>query len=149
MIYIESISQQNRDSVFKLYKRIYPSKRDFSVFMKIMKKPSHVGFCGYFENKLICFISAIHILGEIDIIELSVAQEFRRRGIGYKLVSYFQQHSIQNGVGKIFLDVAKNNIAAIGLYEKAGFNKIRIRKNYYMLDGFPIDGYEYRWNMTV
>ena len=149
MIYIKSIGQQNRDSVLKLYKRIYSSKKDSVMFLKIMKKPSHVGFCGYFENKLICFISAIHILGEIDIIELSVKQELRRRGIGYELVSYLQQYSIQNGVGKIFLDVAKNNIAAIGLYEKAGFNKIRIRKNYYMLDGFSIDGYEYCWNMTV
>ena len=149
MIYIERITRKNRDSVLKLYKRIYSSKRDFTMFMKIMKKPSHVGFCGHFENKLICFISAIHILGEIDIIELSVTQESRRRGIGYKLVSYLQQYSIQNGVEKVFLNVANNNIAAISLYEKAGFNKIRIRKNYYMLDGFSVDGYEYCWNMTV
>ena len=149
MIYIKSIGQENMDSVFNLYKRIYSSKRDSDMFLKIMKKPSHVGFCGYFENKLICFISAIHILGEIDIIELSVIQELRRRGVGYKLVSYLKQYSIQNGVGKIFLDVANNNVAAIGLYEKAGFNKTRIRKNYYMLGGFSVDGYEYCCNMTV
>ena len=43
----------------------------------------------------------------------------------------------------------KNNIAAIGLYEKAGFNKIRTRKNYYMLNGFSMDGYEYCWNMNI
>ena len=138
---------QNRDCVLKLYQHIYSYKRNTTAFLEIIKKPSHIGFCGYIDNKLVCFISSNNVQNEIDIIELSVIQEMRGRGIGYKVLTYLQHYCTQNEIGKIFLDVAKDNVAAIGLYEKAGFEKIRIRKNYYMLDGYSIDGYEYCWNM--
>ena len=149
MICIKKITQQNRRCVFKLYQKIYSTNRNSAVFLEIMNKTSHIGFSGYVNNKLIGFISAYHVLDEIDIIELCVAQEMRRQSIGFELVTYLQYHCIQNEVEKIFLDVAKNNIAAIGLYEKAGFNKIRVRKNYYRLGGFSIDGYGYCWNMKI
>ena len=84
---------------------------------------------------------------EIDIIEIGVIKQQRRRGVAYKLVSHFQKHCINNGIRKIFLCVAENNIAAISLYEKTGFNKIGIRKNYYFRDGFLSDSYEYSWKV--
>ena len=149
MICIKKITQQNRNCVFKLYQQIYSTNRNSVAFLELMTKPSHIGFSGYVNNKLICFISAYHVLDEIDIIELCVAQEMRRQNFGFELVSHLQRHCIQNEIEKIFLDVAKNNIAAIGLYEKAGFNKIRVRKNYYKLGSFSIDAYGYCWNMKI
>lgn len=149
MICIKKITQQNRNCVFKLYQQIYSTNRNSAAFFEIMNKPSHIGFSGYVNNKLICFISAYHVLDEIDIIELCVAQKMRRQSIGFELVTYLQRHCIKNEIEKIFLDVAKNNIAAIGLYEKAGFNKVRVRKNYYKLGSFSIDAYGYCWNMKI
>ena len=149
MINIKKISHQNRNSVFNLYQKIYPSKGNSITFLKIMNRSCHLGFCGYMNNKLICFVSTNYVLNEIDIIELGVAYEMRRRGIGYELITCLQFFCVQHNIRKIFLEVAKNNIAAIGLYEKAGFNKIRTRKNYYMLNCFSMDGYEYCWNMNI
>jgi len=149
MICIKKITQKNRSCVLKLYQQIYPTNRNSLAFFEIMNKPSHIGFSGYVNNKLICFISAYHVSDEIDIIELCVAQEMRRQSIGFELVTYLQRHCIKNEIEKIFLDVAKNNIAAIGLYEKAGFNKIRVRKNYYRSGGFSIDAYGFCWNMKI
>ena len=97
------------------------------------------------NNTLSSFISAIHVLDETEIVEIGVIKEQRRRGVGYKLVSHLQKHCIKNGIQKIFLSVAENNIAAISLYEKTGFNKIGIRKNYYFRDSFLSDSYEYSW----
>ncbi len=149
MFHIKKMNRQNMDCVLKLYWQIYPTMENSSVFLELMKKPSHIGFYGYLENKLICFVSANFVQDEIDVIELGVIQEMRKRGIGFKLLTYLQHYCAQNEIRKIFLDVAENNFAAVRLYEKAGFEKIRIRKNYYMLDGCAIDGYVYCWTMMI
>ena len=52
MINIKKISHQNRNSVFNLYQKIYPSKGNSITFLKIMNRSCHLGFCGYMNNKL-------------------------------------------------------------------------------------------------
>ena len=147
MFEINKINGQNIEAVFKLYQKINLYNKSSVTFLETMKKPYHIGFCGYINNTLSSFISTIHVLDEIDIIEIGVIKEQRRQGIAHKLVSHLQKHCIKNGIRKIFLCVAENNIAAISLYEKTGFNKIGIRKNYYFRDGFLSDSYEYSWKV--
>lgn len=147
MFEIKKINDQNIEAVFKLYQKINLYNKRSVTFLETMKKPYHIGFCGYINNTLSSFISTIHVLDEIDIIEIGVIKEQRRQGIAHKLVSHLQKHCIKNGIRKIFLCVAENNIAAISLYEKTGFNKIGIRKNYYFRDGFLSDSYEYSWKV--
>ena len=143
MFKIKKINDQNIEAVFKLYRTINLYNKSSVTFLETMKKPHHIGFCGYMNNTLNSFISAIHVLDEIDIIEIGVIKQQRRLGVAYKLVSHLQKHCIKNGIRKIFLGVAENNIAAISLYEKTGFYKIGIRKNYYFRDGFSSDSLEY------
>ena len=147
MFEIKKINGQNIEAVFKLYQKINLHNESSVTFLETMKKPYHIGFCGYMDNALSSFISAIHVLDEIDIIEIGVIKEQRRQGVAYELVSHLQKHCIKNGIRRIFLGVAENNIAAISLYEKTGFNKIGIRKNYYFRDGCSSDSYEYSWKV--
>ena len=147
MFEIKKINGQNIEAVFKLYQKINLHNESSVTFLETMKKPYHIGFCGYMDNALSSFISAIHVLDEIDIIEIGVIKEQRRQGVAYELVSHLQKYCIKNSIRKIFLGVAENNIAAISLYEKTGFNKIGIRKNYYFRDGCSSDSYEYSWKV--
>jgi len=43
------------------------------------------------------------------------------------LISFSKTHKVAN----IFLEVRVSNIAAIGLYDKNGFNELGVRDNYY------------------
>ena len=147
MFEIKKINGQNIEAVFKLYQEINLYNISSVTFLKTMKKSYHIGFCGYMNNNISSFISAIHVLDEIDIIEIGVIKEQRRRGVAHKLVSHLQKHCIKNRIREMFLGVAENNTAAISLYEKTGFNKIGIRKNYYFRDGFSSDSYEYSWKV--
>ena len=147
MFEIKKINAQNIEAVFKLYQKINLYNKSSVTFLETMKKPYHIGFCGYINNTLSSFISAIHVLDEIDIVEIGVIKQQRRRGVAYKLVSHLQKHCVKNGIRKIFLCVAEKNIAAISLYEKTGFIKIGIRKNYYFRDSFLSDSYEYSWKV--
>ena len=67
---------------------------------------------------------------DADIESVYVFSESRKKGVGFALL----QRAIEDlakKVEKIFLEVRKNNLSAINLYEKCGFKQISIRKKYY------------------
>lgn len=67
---------------------------------------------------------------EAEITSVAVAPEHRRKSIAASLMEgYFS--ALPEDVKSIFLEVRESNSAAIGLYQKFGFQKISIRKNFY------------------
>ena len=76
------------------------------------------------------FITYTLGLDDADIESVYVFSESRKKGVGFALL----QRAIEDlakKVEKIFLEVRKNNLSAINLYEKCGFKQISIRKKYY------------------
>ena len=145
MIELEKINKQNKHLVLGIYQKIYSGRCDINALFYMMGKLTHVGFFGYSNNHLVGFISANYAADELDIIELGVISDFRRLGVAHKLIMHLQHYCIRQNIKKIFLEVAENNAPAIGLYEKTGFRKIGIRKNYYSRKGAFIDGLAYCW----
>ena len=62
---------------------------------------------------------------------LNVDPIFQGNGIGKKLLKAAEEDMYSNGIKNIRLEVSAGNSLAIKLYEKSGFRKIRILKNYY------------------
>lgn len=79
-----------------------------------------VGMCGL-QN----------ILGEADISNVAVKQEFRRQGIAEKLLGRLLEEGRRKGIYAFTLEVRSSNEAAIKLYEKYGFVTEGIRKRFY------------------
>ena len=67
--------------------------------------------------------------GHIATIE--VLSDFRRRGIGQKLLLSIETLFTQKGVKTISLEVREDNVPAIALYTKLGYRTIGKLKNYY------------------
>ena len=59
---------------------------------------------------------------------MSVHQQFRRRGIGMRLIGGMEQWAEEQGIERIELQVWSNNLAGWALYEKAGYQREGIRK---------------------
>lgn len=89
-------------------------------------------FFAYFKNELVGYVSFEQIFDEINLFKICVLPEFREYKIAtklmQKLINYFNDNK---NLKKIFLEVNEKNIKAINLYEKFGFQKISVRKNYY------------------
>lgn len=66
-----------------------------------------------------------------DMQDLCVAENFRKKGVGYALVSAFIKDAGKRGVKKLFLEVRESNLPAVKLYEKVGFTFLSVRKKYY------------------
>ena len=69
--------------------------------------------------------------GEAHLLNLSVAPEWQRRGVGSELTRFFMQLAFEHGAGKIYLEVRPSNIGARALYTAHGFAEIGVRRDYY------------------
>ena len=67
---------------------------------------------------------------EGELLLLGVAPEFRRRGIGRKLLDHFLDQAHESGVSRVHLEVREGNPAVV-LYRDAGFTLAGRRPKYY------------------
>lgn len=65
------------------------------------------------------------------IISIAVRPEWRRRGIGSKLMATLLDTFRRNGLKKVLLEVAVSNSVAIAFYKRLGFKIVRLIRNYY------------------
>ncbi len=66
-----------------------------------------------------------------DLCNIVVDAAHRREGIAEALLYQAFQECAGKDVEQILLEVRESNRAAIGLYDKLGFERISLRKNYY------------------
>lgn len=77
------------------------------------------------------YIGSQSVMGEADMMNVAVSAEYRRQGIGEKLVTVLLQRLKENKVYALTLEVRVSNEGAIRLYEKLGFSQVGRRPNYY------------------
>jgi ribosomal-protein-alanine N-acetyltransferase len=74
------------------------------------------------------------IADDSELLLLAVDPEVQGRGIGKSLLEHFVNDSGSNGARRIHLEVRDGN-PATRLYEKAGFEQVNRRRNYYRGNG--------------
>lgn len=78
------------------------------------------------------YIGSQAVLDSADIMNVAVAPEYRREGIGETLIALLERSLAEIGVNTLLLEVRISNTAAIRLYGKCGFTQVGVRKNYYL-----------------
>lgn len=85
------------------------------------------------KEKVVGYGGMYTVLDEGYITNIGVLPEFRRRGIGAKIVKALIDFSIEKSLSFLSLEVRPSNIAAIKLYKSFGFEEVGRRKNFYRL----------------
>ena len=80
------------------------------------------------ENGFIVYRIAVD---EAEIITIGVNPEMRRQGIASAMIGIIEKTLLNQGVKKIFLEVAATNTPAQKLYENCGFKTVGLRPKYY------------------
>lgn len=83
------------------------------------------------EGKVAGYGGVWYIMDEGHITNIAVAPDFRRRGLGMKLVNEMINQAGQHQIAHMTLEVRVSNTSAIGLYERLGFKTAGIRPKYY------------------
>jgi len=77
------------------------------------------------------YVGSQSVMGEADMMNLAVAPQYRRNGVGGQLVDVLIDHLRNNGVTSLTLEVRASNDAAQNLYKNKDFLQIGRRPNYY------------------
>ena len=81
------------------------------------------------NNKILGFINYYEIYDRLEIANFNVLDSYQDQGIGNKLIKKVME--LSKDKVNITLEVRRDNEKAIHIYEKYGFVKKAIRKNYY------------------
>ena len=99
--------------------------------LSIICKESGMSFVAIDEGEVVGYLYGCFIPPEGEIYRLAVRGDKRKRGIGYRLLSYALKTEAGRGLESTFLEVRSKNTAARALYTSFGFEEFGIRKNYY------------------
>jgi ribosomal-protein-alanine N-acetyltransferase len=86
------------------------------------------------KNQVLGYIFAQNYTDFVEIQRIGVSKNARRKRIGETLVKEIEIIAAQLNINKILLEVRKDNLPAIKLYQKLQFGIDSIRKKYYALD---------------
>ena len=77
------------------------------------------------------YVGSQSVLGEADMMNLAVHPDYRRQGVGEKLVNTLIDALSQAQVHSLTLEVRASNAPAKALYQKLGFLQVGLRPRYY------------------
>ena len=83
------------------------------------------------DGRAVGFAVWSYLPPEAELCDIATSPDFRKKGVADSLLAAFIGGEGAGKIGDIYLEVRRSNAAAISLYEKYGFLKIGIRKNYY------------------
>jgi ribosomal-protein-alanine N-acetyltransferase len=83
------------------------------------------------DDKIVGMIVAWLLVDEIHIATISTHPEYRRQGVGRKLLTYALRYMSKEGAVTSFLEVRETNLAAQEMYREFGYEATGRRKRYY------------------
>jgi ribosomal-protein-alanine N-acetyltransferase len=87
------------------------------------------------QRKIIAVLVLWLIIDEAHIATIAVHPDYRRRGIGRRLLVHALLEAAREGAQRSFLEVRRANTAAQDLYQRFGFTIVGIRPHYYRDNG--------------
>ncbi len=82
-------------------------------------------------RKIIAQVFMRLMVDELHLLNLGVHPAWRRRGLGTRLIRHVLSTAKAKEAERVILEVRDTNHAAQALYQKTGFRRIGLRKNYY------------------
>lgn len=131
MVQIRKMTEKDLDSVAEIERATFSMpwskeslmdflNREDVVFLVAEENGEILGYCGYLK-----------IIDEADILNVAVKEGHRGKKIGSEMIQKLLEEGNQQGIFRFTLEVRESNLAAIHIYEKAGFVSAGIRKNFY------------------
>jgi [ribosomal protein S18]-alanine N-acetyltransferase len=91
----------------------------------------HAAWVAVERRELMGFAVARMVLDVCELESIVVVDNMRGKGIGKALLKTVSTWAAVHGAGRTELEVRASNESAIGFYEKAGWRREGLRRNYY------------------
>ena len=110
---------------------VFPDPWSYRDIVDLISTEGAMCFSAVENGRVVAYVLGRLIAPEGEIYRVAVIEEYRRRGIAYRLLDYSMKTSRGAGLECTFLEVRSQNLPAIKLYTAYGFAEIGRRKNYY------------------
>jgi ribosomal-protein-alanine N-acetyltransferase len=128
---IEKVKKEDLPVLAEIEKECIPNPWSISSFEAEFAAKGAVFLAARDNSGLICgFITASSVLDEVSINNVAVSKKYRRQGIASMLLNALWDE-VSSFAAFCTLEVRESNIGAVKLYEKMGYKKVGVRKEFY------------------
>lgn len=131
MLEIKKMLISDLDNISETLTTCFDDFWNYNILKSELKNNNSQYIVAKIGKNIVGFAGIIDTLDQMEITNIVVRKDMRHKGIGNTLLNELIKMSIKNNKNTIFLEVNSNNLFAIKLYEKNGFKKVGLRKNYY------------------
>ena len=156
---IRRITPADFDAIAALEARLFATALDQARLMGLQSNPVFCGFvdlvpdqdqpqsisAGDLAPYLNGYLLATMIDSEAEILSIGVTPDRQRQGVGKRLLQHFFEHGTSQNMTRVVLEVAEDNVPALGLYRDFGFVEFGRRKGYYKQVDRNIDAIMMKW----
>jgi len=139
---LRKFSAEDLDNVIRLNRECLPENYTPLFFLDIRKNYPDSFLVAQMEGDILGYIMCrlengfsdfrkFRVVKKGHIVSIAVNKEYRKKGIGRKLLIEVVNVLKKQNVGECFMEVRTTNHNAINLYKKIGFESIREIKAYY------------------
>ena len=83
------------------------------------------------NEKMLGYCVLMMSFDEAHLLNISVTRQAQGLGVGRYLLDWIEGVSTQLGAASMLLEVRPSNTLALGFYERHGYSRIGVRRNYY------------------
>lgn len=128
---IVPMEQCHVSGVAALEKRCFSAPWSVGSIASELDNPLSLWLVAVCDRTVLGYVGSQRVLDEADMMNLAVAEDARRQGIGKELVSVLIRALNASGVHCLTLEVRASNEGAKALYGGMGFQEIGRRPRYY------------------
>jgi [ribosomal protein S18]-alanine N-acetyltransferase len=134
-IEISNFLMEDLDGIMAIERNSFTSPWSYNIFIQETVNPISVIFVArqFLDGKrnIIGYTLCWLVADELHVERIAVRNDVRQRGIATSLLKEVMKYSTKSNIARATLEVRNSNFPAIHLYEKLGFSKKGIRRDYY------------------
>ena len=132
---IERATEADLDAIDLIEQLSFPAPWPRATFAgELAREWAHIDV-GRVDGQLVAFNNYWIVTTELHILAIATHPDHRGRGHGAQLLDHAIRNAIATGCALATLEVRRSNVAAIAMYERAGFRTVHVRARYYQDDG--------------
>jgi ribosomal-protein-alanine N-acetyltransferase len=128
---IQPLALDDVSAIEAIEQRSMPAPWSRMMFVGEIVKPTSVCLGAFVDNSLVAYMIVSRYVDAWHVMNLVVAPEHRREGIGTRLLVALFDRAGEDDRRGFTLEVRVSNKAAIELYESMGFRAQGVRRGYY------------------
>lgn len=119
------------DEVMVIERSVFSFPWSASFFRQELQVACARSILAEIDGKIVGYVLFWVLPGAIDIHNIAVHLDYRRRGIARALLGLVADEARRQSLSRVMLEVRRSNLAAQKLYQTMGFLATGIRKGYY------------------